>query len=45
VFVAVKESRRETPTFRNLEVVEEYEDEEEAAAHGCDDAVRRPPTR
>ena len=41
VFVAVKESRRETPTFRNLEVVEEYEDEEEeAAAHAHDDAVR-----
>ena len=42
VFVAVKESRRETPTFRNLEVVEEYEDEEEeeeAAAHS-DDAIR-----
>jgi cation:H+ antiporter len=43
VFVAVKESRRETPTFRNLEVVEEYEDEdeeEEAAAGDRDDAVR-----
>ena len=43
VFVAVRESRRETPTFRNLEVVEEYEDEdeeEEAAAHARDDAVR-----
>ena len=44
VFVAVKESRRETPTFRNLEVVEEYEgdeeDEEEAAARSHDDAVR-----
>jgi cation:H+ antiporter len=41
VFVAVKESRRATPTFRNLEVVEEYEDEdEEAAPDGPDDAVR-----
>jgi cation:H+ antiporter len=43
VFVAVKESRRETPTFRNLEVVEEYEEEEEeeeATARGHDNAVR-----
>jgi len=45
VFVAVKESRRETPTFRNLEIVEEYEEgdegEEEAAERSHDDdAVR-----
>ena len=45
VFVAVKESRRETPTFRNLEIVEEYEegdeDEDDAAvARSSDDAVR-----
>jgi cation:H+ antiporter len=41
VFVAVRESRRETPTFRNLEIVEEYEEEEEeAAARSHDDAVR-----
>ena len=40
VFVAVKESRRETPTFRNLEVVEEYEDEAEEAAARSRDAVR-----
>ena len=42
VFVAVKESRRETPTFRNLEIVEEYgEGEEEAAERSHDDdAVR-----
>jgi cation:H+ antiporter len=40
VFVAVKESRRETPTFRNLEVVEEYDDEQAAAAAGSADAVR-----
>jgi cation:H+ antiporter len=40
VFVAVKESRRETPTFRNLEVVEEYEDEEEDAAAHSRDAMR-----
>jgi cation:H+ antiporter len=36
VFVAVKESRRETPTFRNLEVVEEYEDDEEEAPADSD---------
>jgi cation:H+ antiporter len=40
VFVAVKESRRETPTFRNLEVVEEYEDEDEDGAAHSRDAVR-----
>jgi cation:H+ antiporter len=43
-YVAVMESRRETPTFRNLEIIEEYEegddDEEQTAAHGPHDVVR-----
>ena len=41
VFVAVKESRRETPTFRNLEVVEEYEDEDEDDEDGDADTATR----
>jgi cation:H+ antiporter len=41
-YVAVKETRRETPTFRNLEIIEEYEeeDDENDAARSRDDAVR-----
>jgi cation:H+ antiporter len=37
VYVAVRESRRETATFRNLEIVEELEEEDES----LDDPARR----
>jgi cation:H+ antiporter len=37
VYVAIRESRRETATFRNLEIVEELEEEDES----LDDPARR----
>jgi cation:H+ antiporter len=37
VYVAVRESRRETATFRNLEIVEELEEDDES----LDDSARR----
>jgi cation:H+ antiporter len=37
VYVAVRESRRETATFRNLEIIEELEEEDES----LDDPARR----
>ena len=40
-FVAYREMRRETATFRNLEIVEEAEDDDEARRPGANAGRRR----